>query len=117
MKVRFLADASVSVLLTKVVGTTETVITTRTLTGYTFAAGDKLDITFEVNGNGTSTTARAKVWGPGQSEPSSWTVSGTDATAALQGSGAVGLVGYVQSAVTNGPIVVLVDNLKVTRLA
>lgn len=117
VKVRFLADASVSVLLTKVVGTTETVITTRTLTGYTFAAGDKLDITFEVNGNGTSTTARAKVWGPGQSEPSSWTVSGTDATAALQGSGAVGLVGYVQSAVTNGPIVVLVDNLKVTRLA
>ena len=116
VKVRFMSNNTVSVYLTKMVGTTETALATKTITGYTYAAGDMVDVSFEVTGDGTTTTARAKVWGPGQSEPSTWTVSGTDTTATLQDAGSVGLVGYVPSSVANGPIQVRVDDVTVTKV-
>ncbi|GMA86183.1 hypothetical protein GCM10025868_14330 [Angustibacter aerolatus] len=64
---------------------------------------------------GTSpTTLRARVWRAGATEPTTWAVSGTDATAGLQAAGGVGVLTYLSSATTNAPVTLSVDDLRVT---
>jgi len=45
-------------------------------------------------------------------EPAAWQVTASDATAALQGAGAVGFRSYVSSATTNGPLNIAVDDFR-----
>jgi PKD repeat protein len=67
------------------------------LTGVTYGKGTTVTVRFQAIGKGT-TTLNAKAW-TGGTEPSAWQASATDATAALQAAGSVGLKVYVSSGV------------------
>jgi hypothetical protein len=57
------------------------------------------------------TTVRLKVWPATGTEPAAWQTTATDTTAALQNPGAVGLTAYLSGSVTNGPIVLRLDDV------
>ncbi|MGC5224155.1 PKD domain-containing protein [Micromonospora sp. DT81.3] len=116
LKVRTLATGAVQVSMTKLVGTTETTFASQTLTGYTYTAGAKLQVRLETQGAGTSTTLRGKVWPDGTTEPAAWTVTGSDSVSSLQGAGQIGVVAYATGTVTNVPVTVSVDDIRVTSL-
>jgi PKD repeat protein len=86
-----------------------------TVSGLTVGAGTKLHVRTQAAGT-SPTTLRAKVWLDGTAEPSAWQVSASDTTAALQTSGAVGVVVYTGSGTTNGPISVAFDELHVAAV-
>ncbi|MFT3832719.1 MAG: PKD domain-containing protein [Micropruina sp.] len=96
-------STKVQVQLRRNISGTETSLTTVTLAGGTLAANSSLQIRFQVTG-ANATTLRAKVWRDGDAEPSAWTTSTTDATAALQVAGGVGLYGYLSGSATNSPV-------------
>lgn len=78
-------------------------------TGITMNPGDALRI--KVVATGTSpTTIKAKVWKVGDTEPTTWRLTTTDTTAALQANGSVGVESYLGASVTNLPYVVAFDN-------
>lgn len=110
-KVRVLATGAVQVYLLKTVGGTETVFTSQTVAGLTYAAGDTLRVRLQVTGT-TSTSLKVKLWSSG-GEPSAWTLSTTDSTTGLQVAGGVGVSTYVSGSSTNLPIVYSFDNLLV----
>jgi PKD repeat protein len=96
---------AVTVQIQRTVSGTATVLgSTVTLTGGALAANDTVNVKFQAVGNGT-TTLRAKVWRSTDTEPTAWTVTTTDGTAALQNAGGVGLYSYLSGSATNGPIV------------
>ena len=82
--------------------------------GLSFAAGDQLKVRLQVTGT-SPTTIRAKVWKLGTTEPSAWQRSITDATAALQIAGGVGVTVYLSSAATNAPVIATIDDLLVVE--
>ncbi|WP_113841502.1 PKD domain-containing protein [Blastococcus sp. TF02A-26] len=84
--------------------------------GLTVAAGTGVRIRLQVTGV-HPTTVRARAWRVGAAEPTTWQVSTTDGTAALQTAGAVGIRAYLGSGTTNGPIVSTVDDLVARSLA
>lgn len=92
-----------------------TVLAGGAVPGITLTAGKKLQIRVQVDGT-SPTTIRARAWLDGAPEPSTWTVTATDATAALQQPGAVRLTSYLSSSATNGPVIVSVDDLALTRI-
>jgi hypothetical protein len=57
------------------------------------------------------TTVRVRVWLDGQAEPDVWHYTASDSTAALQGAGSLGLIAYVNTSSTAGPITVRFDEL------
>ncbi|MBG6178887.1 PKD domain-containing protein [Arthrobacter sp. CAN_A1] len=81
-----------------------------TLPGLTYTPGDRLLLRTEVTGTGP-TTIRAKAWKAGTPEPAAWQRSATDATAALQAGGTIGLFTYLSGSVTNVPVTVLIDDV------
>jgi hypothetical protein len=72
--------------------------------GLTYTAGQRLQVRFVATGT-SPTVLRAKVWATGTAEPSTWQVSASDSTAALQVAGAVGLANYLAGSSTNAPVV------------
>jgi len=84
-------------------------------TGLTYAVGDQLRVVLDVTGT-SPTTLSAKVWKVGTTEPTAWTVTATDALAALQAAGAVGLGSYVGTGVAPLPAVVRFDDYLVTSV-
>jgi PKD repeat protein len=60
------------------------------------------------------TTLRVKVWLAGTAEPTSWSLTATDATAGLQANGSVGFYTYLSSSATTNPLVVSIDDLLVS---
>ena len=102
--------------LTRVVSGSETVLATKAVSGLVYAPGDVLNIRFDVQGSGTA-NLQAKVWKSGSSEPSSWTVTTTDSTAALQSPGGVGFYSYLSSNATNSPVTLSVQKVVVTKLS
>ncbi|MDN3444169.1 PKD domain-containing protein [Microbacterium sp. APC 3901] len=87
-----------------------TTLATQNLTGLTVTPGTTLTLRVEASGT-NPTTIRAKAWKAGTAEPAGWQVSTTDATAALQAAGQVGLAAYAGSGVSNVPYLVRFDNL------
>ncbi|KGM08670.1 hypothetical protein N868_06920, partial [Cellulomonas carbonis T26] len=82
-----------------------------------FSVGGSTSVNVRLQVVGTSpTTLRAKAWKAGSSEPSSWQVSATDSTAALQQSGAVGIASYLSSSATNAPVTARWDDLSAVPL-
>ncbi|MEH0110276.1 PKD domain-containing protein [Tersicoccus sp. MR15.9] len=67
------------------------------LPGVTYAAGDRLMVKLRVAGT-SPTTVSAKAWRSGTTEPTGWQATGTDATAAMQQAGTVGLTQYLSTA-------------------
>ena len=102
-----------TVSIAKLVGTTETLVANKVLTGYTHTAGGKLQLRFQSTTAGGSTTLNANVWADGAAEPGGWFLTATDAQAELQAAGQIGVLSYLSGSATNGPVGVTVDNLEV----
>jgi len=98
------ADGSVSVSVSKLVGSTETRIGSAvTLPGITVAAGASIWFRAHVSG-AAPTTVRVKAWSDGQAEPSSWQLTDTDSESVIQAAGNVGFRLWASNTVTNSPI-------------
>ena len=112
-KLRFSATGVVNVGVARLVGTTETLVANRVLTGYTHTAGATLEVRVRTVSTGASTTVQVKVWPQGQPEPVDWYVSATDSDPGLQGTGQLAITTYVSGTATNGPIGIGFDHLSV----
>ncbi len=108
-KVRFLPTGAVQVFVTRMSGG-ETDLGVLTVPGLAYAAGERLNVRLQVTGT-APTTLRVKVWKVGAPEPADWQLTRTDATAALQVGGGVGLLAYLSGSATNAPVVVSFDDL------
>jgi hypothetical protein len=80
-----------------------------TLPGVTFTPNLALDVRLQVTGT-SPTTLALKVWPAGQTEPTSWQLTTTDDTAALQVAGTVGFASYLGGGATNAPVNMTVDD-------
>lgn len=100
------------ILRTDAVGAQTALTPEATVPGYHFAAGDKLNVRFQVTGT-SPTTLRAKVWPAAAAEPSTWLRSANDTTTGLQVAGNVGFMTYLSSSGTNAPVTTSFDNLYV----
>jgi PKD repeat protein len=110
-KVVINADRSVTIRVTRLVGGVETALAGPIkVTGITYVAATVLNVRLQVTGT-SPTTVRARTWVASAAEPTTWQVSGTDATAALQVAGSVGLTAYLSSAATNAPVTVRFSSL------
>ncbi|WP_394552262.1 PKD domain-containing protein [Agromyces sp. MMS24-JH15] len=94
-KLQFSPNGTITLILTRVVGGTETSLAAQRLAG-TFTAGQSVRVAFETSGS-SPTTVRAKAWPAASAEPSAWLLSATDATAGLQAAAAVGVDLYQSS--------------------
>lgn len=101
--------------LTKVVAGTETVIASAPVSP-AFVAGATYQIRVEVVGTGT-TTLRARVWRSDTTEPTTWAVTGTDTTAALQVAGGVGAGGYLSGSATTAPVTLRISGLSAAGIS
>lgn len=115
-KLRISATGAVTVNLAELVGTTETLIGSRALAGFTLSPNDQLKVRFAVTEQGAGTAVKAKVWRASVAEPQDWTLSATSSTPALQQPGEIALSTYATGTVTNGPVTVAVDDLTVSGL-
>jgi len=82
----------------------------------TYGAGTQVNVRMQVTGT-NPTTVRLKVWPASAAEPATWQSTATDSTAALQSPGAVGISSYLSGSVTNGPVVLRLDNLSARPVA
>jgi PKD repeat protein len=108
------AGGAVEVALLRLVGGVETELGSAVLTGVSYSPGTLFSLRLQVWGTGT-TSLRARVWRSSDAQPTLWAVSASDATAALQASRGVGVVGYLSSTATNAPVVLSVDELTAGR--
>jgi len=106
-RVRLQADGTVQLHLMR----SATALRGGTVTGVTYGAGDQLKLRLQVTGT-SPTTISAKVWKGDATEPSAWTYTITDSTAALQSAGGLGIQTYLFGTVTNGPVTLRYDDLK-----
>ncbi len=107
---RYLANGTVSLILARTAGGSDTTLLTQAVAGLTVVPGDRLNL--KVQGFGSSpTTLRAKIWAVGTAEPTGWTGSVTDSTAALQAPGWIGLSTYLSGSATNAPVSTSFDDL------
>ncbi|WP_199183380.1 LamG-like jellyroll fold domain-containing protein [Cryobacterium sp. Y82] len=86
-----------------------TTLQASTIAGLSYATNDQLHVRLQVFGT-APTTIRARVWAAGTTEPSTWSLSRTDATAALQQAGSIGLAAYNSGSATT-PMTVTFDDL------
>jgi PKD repeat protein len=110
VRTRFMTGGSIAI---QALHGDSTLLANATVSGLTYTPGAFLRMRVEVTGS-SPTTIRGKVWAGSATEPSSWTVSVTDSTAALQQSGASGVLSYLSSAATNAPVTARYDDLQVT---
>jgi large repetitive protein len=106
-RVRITSANTLAVELTKLVGsTTVTVVKSEVvLSGVTYSPGMPIHVRLQVSGT-SPTTIAVKVWAGAAAEPSAWTLTATDTSAALQAAGAVGLTTYLSGSTTNAPTTV-----------
>ena len=84
-----------------------------TIAGLSYTVGDQLQIRVQVTGT-APTTIRAKVWKVGATEPTTWRLTATDTTAALQVPGSIGVGSYLAGSATVVPLTTTFDNLQAT---
>ncbi|MFJ2543459.1 PKD domain-containing protein [Microbacterium sp. NPDC087589] len=108
-KFRVASNGAVAVWLTKTTGGAETVLSSMTIPGLSVTGADQLSVRFQVTGT-NPTTLRAKVWRTAATEPTGWTITTTDATAALQVPGYVGVNSYLSGSATAVPVVYTYDD-------
>lgn len=111
LRVRITSAGAVQVALTKLDGSaTEALIGSQvTVSGLTYTAGSDLKLRLRVAGS-SPTRLSAKVWA-GSAEPSAWTVSGTDSSAALTAAGSIAFNSYLASTSTNAPVTIRIKSL------
>lgn len=115
-KIKFRPDGKPSLRLLRTASTgAETILQNDTLSGaLTYAPGQKLRVRIQVTGT-SPTTVRAKMWRATDAEPAAWLLTATDATAAFQAPGGVGLITFLSGSATNAPMLLTFDDLLVTR--
>jgi PKD repeat protein len=115
-RVRFLANGTVGVTMSKLVGTsTEALIGAEVIVpGLTYTPGTALQVRVQVSGTGT-TQLSATVWQAGAAQPAAATVTRTDTEASLQAPGGVAVSAYLSGSAT-APAVVSVSSLQVTTV-
>jgi PKD repeat protein len=113
-KLRFGVDGRVYLGVSRFDGGVETaVVTPSAVAGLTHAAGSFVWVRLRLDG-ANPTSVRAKAWANSGPEPAAWAIDTTDAYAALQAAGSVGLRAYLGSAATNAPVVFRFDEYQVT---
>ena len=75
--------------------------------------GHQLRLRTQITG-ANPTTIRIRAWPTTVAEPTTWSITATDSTAALQVTGALGLLAYLSSSTTNAPVLLTVDDYTVT---
>ena len=112
-KVHLLSTGKVALALLRVSPTgAETVVRAETtVSGVSYTAPTSLRIRIQVTGT-NPTTLRAKVWPTSGTEPSAWSATATDTTAALQVPGGVGLMSYLSGSSTNAPTLARFDDFQ-----
>ncbi len=117
IKARIFGTGAVYLSISRFSGGTETTLGSELqVSGLTYLAGSYLNVHAQVSGL-TPTTLKASVWPAGQAEPATFQVSKSDSTAALQGSGQVGLRAYTSSTTSNNPIVESFDSFVAAPIA
>jgi PKD repeat protein len=106
------ATGGVTEYLARYVGTTETILATNVLTGFTYVPGTSMSLRFQLTTVGASSTLKSMVWPTSTTAPTAFQLTTTDSTAALQGPGRIGLSLYVGKTVTSGPLTFSVDQLQ-----
>lgn len=112
LTVRVRQDDKVELYLVRIVDGVSTNLRGVTLSSFGYQAGEKVNIRFDVSGSGT-TELSAKVWRDSTSEPGVASISASDTTAQLQGSGGVGLKFYSGSGMVPMPYPVRIDSFQV----
>jgi PKD repeat protein len=115
-RVRFLADGSVGVTMSRLAGSTaETFIGAEVIVpGLTYTPGTALRVRLQVSGIGTTQLA-ATVWRTDATEPATPTVTRTDTTASLQAPGGLAVSAYLFGSAT-APVVVRVADFSATEV-
>lgn len=112
-KARYVATGGINLELSRVVGSSE-VSLGATSSGITATAGLKLRLRLELEGT-SPTRLRLKLWPAAGTEPATWKLSATDATAALQTPGTAGVEVYTSGTAT-GASTLSFDRFTVTAL-
>ena len=116
-KIRFGPGTALFVQTVRLVNNVETAIGPEVqVPGLAYTPGTPLRLRVQASG-ASPTTLRMRVWPAAGAEPSAWHWTGSDSSAALQAAGAVGIRSYLDGSVTNGPIRLSVDALRVTSIA
>ena len=104
-RVRIRGDGAVLISFVALEGSSSlvTVKSEVVASGITLAAGATLRTRLQVVGV-NSTALRLKVWLSTAGEPTGWQLSASDATAALQAAGSIGVTGYLSSTSTIAPL-------------
>jgi PKD repeat protein len=114
--VHVLNSGKVNVYITKLDGSaTDVAIGTQVQLVSAVAAGQKLSVKFSVITSAGTTTLGLKAWPTGSTEPASWQTTGTDSSAALQGSGSVGVRAYLSASTTSAPVVVSLSSFEAAQ--
>jgi hypothetical protein len=109
---RLQSNGTVQALVVRRVGATDTYLgVVNAVPGLTPAVGASVSSRFEVTGT-NPTTLRLKLWPTGTPEPTTWTLTATDAIASLQAAGSIGVNAYLSGSATNAPVVATFDNLR-----
>ena len=113
-QIRLPAGGAVQVQASRVSGTAETAIGNLvTVPGLTVTPNAPLQLRTQVTGT-NPTTIRIRAWPTTVAEPTTWNITATDSTAALQVTGTLGLLAYLSSSTTNAPVLLTVDDYTVT---
>ncbi|BDV31634.1 PKD domain-containing protein [Microbacterium terricola] len=110
LRVRVAADGTIQLLVMRGSGA---IGSSFTVPGLVIAPGALYSIAFEVKGT-SPTSLSGKMWRAASPEPAAWQLTRTDATAALQAPGNIGLTSYVPSAANAYPLKVSVTELTAT---
>lgn len=102
LKVITASSGTMELVLARKVGTTETTVRRATVPGVKQEANTQYRIAFRATTAGGTTTLAAKLWRGGSAEPTSWLVTAADATAQLQGDGAIGFNSYLSGSAGTG---------------
>lgn len=86
-----------------------TLLADTTVAGLSYTPGDLLNLKVRFTG-ATPTTIQAKLWALNATEPATWQLTATDASAGLQAAGTVGVESYISTSASNAPITVRYDN-------
>lgn len=113
-KLRISASGVITVNIAELVDGTETLIATSRLASIVHMADAPLAVRFVVDDTPAGAVLKAKVWPATAEQPAGWTVTATSSTAALQDAGTFAIGTYASGSVTNGPVVVRVDDLTIT---
>jgi len=115
-RLTFKADGSVQLDASVLANGAETTLGAAvTVSGLTQSAGGYIWVHAQVTGS-SPTTINVRAWADGQAEPGSWQYTVTNANAAVQAPGTVGLRVWVGAKVTNTPVTFSFDDYTVLAL-